>query len=351
MKCYHNLFSGMAQNEALFQAWEGFRMGKSGRKDVQEFEQNVEQHIFSLGRELRAGSYRHGAYHPFTICDPKQRLIQKATVRDRIIHHAVFSALNPVFEPTFFTHSYSCRTGKGTHRAMRTLHGWLRAVSHNDHRKCFVLQCDIHKFFASVSHALLFDILRRRIKDPKMLWILQEIIGSVQSGHLTPTGHVGMGIPIGNLTSQLFANVYLNELDVFLKHELKLPHYVRYTDDFAIVADNREELDRLIKPIRTFLQGRLHLDLHPRKVTIRTFRQGIDFLGYVLLPHHRVLRTRTKRRMYRKMRERIIAFKAGTIPAESVEQSLQSYLGVLSHADSYRLSEELQNQCWYWLSE
>ena len=148
-----------------------------------------------------------------------------------------------------------------------------------------------------------------------------------------------------------FDQHFARSLILFLKHELKLPHYVRYTDDFAIVADNREELDRLIKPIRTFLQGRLHLDLHPRKVTIRTFRQGIDFLGYVLLPHHRVLRTRTKRRMYRKMRERIIAFKAGTIPAESVEQSLQSYLGVLSHADSYRLSEELQNQCWYWLSE
>ena len=349
MKCYHNLFAGMARNESLFEAWDGFRKGKGGRKDVQEFEQNVEQHIFALGRELRAGSYRHGTYHPFTICDPKQRLIQKATVRDRVIHHAVFTALNPVFEPTFFAHSYSCRTGKGTHRAMRSLHGWLRAVSHNDHRTCFVLQCDIHKFFASVSHALLLDILGRRIKDSKMLRILQEIIGSVQSGHLTPTGPVGL--PIGNLTSQLFANVYLNELDMFLKHELKVQHYVRYTDDFAIVADNREDLERLVGPIRAFLQRRLHLDLHPRKVTIRTFRQGIDFLGYVLLPHHRVLRTRTKRRMYRKMRERIIAFKAGSIPVESVEQSLQSYLGVLSHANSYHLSGELKNRCWFWLSE
>lgn len=349
MRCYHNLFPSISQTEPLFRAWDGFRKGKGGRKDVQEFERNVEQHILALGRDLRDGTYRHGAYHPFTICDPKPRSIQKALVRDRVIHHAVFAALNPVFEPTLFAHSYSCRKGKGTHRAVNTLNTWLRAVSHNSHRPCFALQCDIRKFFASVSHAVLIDILRRRVKDSRVISLLQEIIGSFQSGHLTPTGPVGL--PIGNLTSQLFANVYLNELDVYLKHDLRVRHYVRYTDDFAIVSNNRQELERLIAPIRLFLQGQLLLDLHPRKVKIRMFRQGIDFLGYVLLPHHRVLRTATKRRMYRKMRERISAQKAGRLSAEGVEQSLQSYLGVLSHANSFHLSQDLQNQCWFWLCE
>lgn len=349
MRCYHNLFPRISQTESLFRAWDGFRKGKGGRKDVQEFERNVERNILALGRELQAGSYRHGAYHPFTICDPKQRSIQKASVRDRVIHHVVFAALNPLFDPTFFAHSYSCRKGKGTHKAVDVLHGWLRAVSRNNHRPCFVLQCDIRKFFASVSHGVLIDIVCRRIKDSKVISLLQEIIGSFHSEHLTPTG--AAGLPLGNLTSQLFANVYLNELDMYLKHDVRVRHYVRYTDDFAIVSDNREELERLIEPIRLFLKGRLLLDLHPRKVTIRTFRQGIDFLGYVLLPHHRVLRTATKRRMYRKMRERIMAKKAGMCSADGVEQSLQSYLGVLSHANSFHLSQDLQNQCWFWLCE
>ena len=349
MQYYHNIFHGIIQPEPLFRAWEEFKQGKSKRTDVLDFEQEVERHIFTLHRELRSRSYKHGPYYAFTICDPKQRLIHKATVRDRVVHHAVFAALNPLFEPSFFAHSYSCRKGKGTHRAMKTLHTWLRQVSGNGHKSCYVLQCDIHRFFESIPHAVLLDIMARRVKDKDVLWLLEEIIRGFASNRLTPVGPAG--VPIGNLTSQLFANVYLNELDQFIKHELKIPHYARYTDDFAIVAESSEKLEYLINPIRSFLQQKLFLDLHPRKVTIRTYAQGIDFLGYVLLPYHRVVRTRTRHRMYRKLREKIILHRAGGLSEEGIEHSLQSYLGLLSHADAHCLSQEIQNQCWFWMTE
>lgn len=349
MQVFSNIFDRITSTENLFTAWEEFRREKQGRKDVQEFERKLEQNLFRLHRELAAGTYRHQPYSAFSICDPKQRCIHKANVRDRILHHAVFSVLNPVFEPTFIAHSFSCRKGKGTHKAVDALERMLRSVSRNGTRPCFVLKCDIHQFFASVDHGILLGILGKRLKDEKAVALLREIIGSFIAKDTALFGRTG--IPIGNLTSQLFANIYLNEFDQFIKHTLKIKHYVRYTDDFAIVAGNREELETVLIPVRSFLKERLGLALHPHKVTIRKYRQGVDFLGYVLLPHHRVLRTKTKRRMVRKLTERIERCKAGDVTPESVEQSLQSYLGVLSHADCYRLSQDLRNECWFLLQE
>ncbi|MBI1812243.1 hypothetical protein HY285_01725 [Candidatus Peregrinibacteria bacterium] len=349
LQVHRHLFERITFKENLFTAWEEFRKGKQGRKDVQEFERMLEQSLFRLHRELTAGTYRHQPYSAFTICDPKQRRIHKATVQDRILHHAVCSVLNPIFEPTFIAHSFSCRKGKGTHKAVDALDRMLRSVSRNGTRPCFVLKCDIHQFFASVDHDILLGILEKRLKDEKTIILLREIIESFTAKDSVIFGQTG--IPIGNLTSQLFANIYLNEFDQFIKQTLKIKRYVRYTDDFVIVAASREALEALLIPIRSFLKEHLHLDLHPHKVTIRKYGQGIDFLGYVLLPHHRVLRTKARRRIMRKLRERITAHKAGLIPEESVEQSLQSYLGVLSHANCYRLSQDFQNQCWFLLQE
>lgn len=156
-------------------------------------------------------------------------------------------------------------------------------------------------------------------------------------------------MPIGNLTSQLFANVYLNGLDQFIKNELRVKYYIRYTDDFVIVADNMKYLHNLINPISVFLKHNLKLKLHPKKVVICKFEQGIDFLGYVVLPYHRVLRTKTKKRMFKKVKKRIDEFHNNAITQRTLEQSINSYLGVLSHADTYGLSEELKNQYWFWL--
>lgn len=222
-------------------------------------------------------------------------------------------------------------------------------VSRNAFNPCFALKCDIKKFFETVDHSILFNIIRKRIKDKDALWLLEEIIESFASQYSTL--YEWKGLPIGNLTSQLFANIYLNEFDQFVKHKLKIKRYIRYTDDFVIVADNKLYLENLILPIRSFLSEKLVLELHSKKITIRKFRQGIDFLGYIILPHHRLLRAKTKKRMFKKLKKRIEEYKKGIITRQTLEQSLQSYLGVLSHADTYKLSNELKNQFWFWLSE
>ena len=175
--------------------------------------------------------------------------------------------------------------------------------------------------------------------------LLERIVGSFT------TSPRGTGIPIGNLTSQLFANIYLNEFDQFMKNDLHIRHFVRYTDDFVVLAEDKDALEKMIPLIRAYLQDSLRLDLHPRKVSIRTYRQGIDFLGYVLRPHHRLIRTRTKRRMFRKFRMRMEEHARGIGSTESVQQSLQSYLGVLSHADAHQLGQALQNQYGLWVQE
>jgi len=349
MKVHKCIFQRIATPENLFLAWEEFRKGKNSRKDVQEFEWKLEQNIFSLYRDLQSHQYKHGEYTAFSICDPKQRKIHKASVRDRVLHHAVFKILNPIFEPTFIAHSFSCREGKGTHKAVDALEGWLRKTSRNYTMQCFALKCDIQQFFASVDHAVLLSILAKVIKDDDTLWLLKEIIGSFHTPGY-PENEL-KGIPIGNLTSQLFANIYMNELDQFMKQQLRVKQYIRYTDDFVIVDSDKSKLENLLPPVNKFLKEQLHLSLHPRKIILRKFGQGIDFLGYVILPHHRTLRTRTKRRMFRKLQNRVRSYKTNVGSESSVESSLQSYLGVLSHANTHRIRERLQNQYWFWMSE
>lgn len=181
------------------------------------------------------------------------------------------------------------------------------------------------------------------------MWLLEEIIGSFASGYSNLFEK--KGIPIGNLTSQLFANVYMNEFDQFVKHELKVEHYARYTDDFVILSEDKEYLVNLLKPIRDFLGNTLKLSLHPKKISIRNLHNGIDFLGYVIFPHHRLLRTKTKNRVAKGMMRRLKDQESGGIEPDQVVQSLHSYIGVLAHANTHRFTEKLKNDFWFWLSE
>ena len=361
MKIYTNLFNKIISLENLFASFDEFKTDKRNKKDVLKFEWNLEKNILDLNRELKYHKYEHAVYTKFRICDPKPRIINKATVRDRVLHHAIFRILNPVFEPSFISHSFSCQIGKGTHRGVRTLAKTLRQVSRNNTVTCFALKCDIRKFFDSVDHAILLEIIKKKVKDTDAIWLLENIIKSFPPGEpnrgrdscrrqasLFGTRH---GIPIGNLTSQLFANVYLNELDYYMKHELKIKNYLRYTDDFVIVDSSKDELVELLPKIEHYLSKNLKLKLHPHKVEIRKFTNGIDFLGYVVLPHHIKLRCKTKRRIFTKTRKRIMDYKLGLITKYTLEQSLNSYLGTMSHADAFCQQEELKNKFWFWLSE
>ena len=354
MRYYKNLFNLIIDPENLFLAWEIFKRGKKNKPDVLQFEKNLEANIFALHRNLADKAYQPSYYRDFWICDPKRRHIHRAAVRDRILHHAIFRILNYVFDPTFITASFSCRFGQGTHRGVLIVEQMLRQTSRNYTKTTYALKCDIKNFFASVDHTILLRILERRIKDNNLKWLIREIVESYpavtrerereRGGGTLPFSI--KGIPIGNLTSQLFANVYLNEFDQFIKHELKIKNYVRYSDDFIIILESKDYLNNLLTPIQSFLCRRLKLELHPKKVEIRKLKQGIDFLGQIILPHHRRLRLRTKKRMFRKLTQKIKDYHTGFISKNSFQASIQSYLGMLSHCRSHHLSEKLKNYCW-----
>ncbi|MFA4995528.1 MAG: reverse transcriptase/maturase family protein [Patescibacteria group bacterium] len=358
MKFYTNIFEQIISLDNLFLAWDEFKKGKLKKKDVLEFEWNLEENTLELHRNLKYHTYKHGVYYSFFITDPKLREIHKATVVDRVLHHAIFRVFNPIFEPTFISSSFSCRISKGNHKGVDCLAKFIRQVSKNNTGPCYVLKCDIKKFFDSIDHEILLNIIQKRISDQNTMRLLSGIIGSYSK---TVPLQLGLfereresnsaGLPIGNLTSQLFANIYMNEFDQFIKHKLKIRHYARYTDDFVIVSNDHAYLESLIPEIQFFLEINLKLKLHPNKVSIRKIRQGIDFLGYVVFPNHRLLRTKTKRRIFAKLRKRVAEFKAGLISRNVLDQSLNSYLGALSHASTHELQEELKNQFWFWLNE
>ncbi|NQV89345.1 MAG: RNA-dependent DNA polymerase [Parcubacteria group bacterium] len=284
------------------------------------FERHLEDNLFALQAELASGAYQHSPYERFTIHDPKQRTIHKADVKDRVVHQAIVNVIEPLFEKRFIYDSYSCRVGKGTHAAVKRLRTFLLRDSINNIKTVYALKCDIQKFFASVNHRKLLHLLERHIHDPETMKLLT---GVIESFSVSP----GVGIPLGNLTSQLFANVYLHELDWFAKQELKVHHYVRYCDDFVLLAESQEECDVFTERIEMFLKSHLHMHLHPNKVHVRTWRQGVDFLGYILLPHTTILRPSTKKRMIRKINK----------------DNASSYLGLCQHANAFDLERMLKN--------
>lgn len=349
MKIFKDLYWLIISPQTLFHSWNVFKEDKKNKPDVIAFEFDLEKNIFDLYRDLKNETYKHGAYKGFWIHDPKLRRIHKATVRDRVLHHAIFRVLNPIFEPTFTSNSFSCRVGKGTHKGMKKVAEMLRTVSQNNTRECYALKCDIRKFFDSVDHDILIRILDKRIKDKKVMDLVREIIDSFVASR--PNLFDRRGIPIGNLTSQIFANIYMNEFDQFIKHDLKVKYYARYTDDFIIISSDKKYLEDLITPIQDFLRAKLYLELHPKKVHITKHIRGIDFLGYVILPEHIKLRTRTKRKIPKKIKEMVYSYKSGKISELTLFSSLQSYLGVMSHANAYKLSQEIQNKFWFWLKE
>lgn len=278
------------------------------------------QNIIKLHNDLSAKAYKHSAYHAFNISDPKPRNIHKASVRDRLLHHALYRNLYPMFDKTFIADSYSCRVGRGIHKAIDRFRSFSGKASHNHTKTVWVLKCDIRKFFVSIDHSKLNEILLEYISDTDILNLLSEIIGSFNSGNR------GVGLPLGNLTSQLFVNVYMNKFDQFVKYRLKAKHYIRYADDFVFISRDLEWLKNLLPIIQNFLWTELRFELHPNKISISTVASGVDFLGWVHFPNHRVLRTVTKRRMIN-----------GIKAEQGKEETVQSYLGLLRHGNTHKL--------------
>lgn len=333
---FRSVFHDIVSVSNLLAAWNEFKRGKRKKRDIALFELALEENLFALHQELTGRTYAHAPYSGFYVCDPKRRHIHKASVRDRVLHQAMFRVLSPIFEKRFIYDSYSSRVHKGTHAGVLRLAQALRKVSKNWRKPVFALKCDVRKFFDSIDHAVVRELIAHRVVDPQALQLIDLILKSFEK---LPA----KGLPLGNVTSQLFANVYLNELDQFMKHELKARHYFRYCDDFVVVGDDRDLLERLILRICHFLSLKLLLELHPNKVEIRKLRQGVDFLGYVLLPHVRVIRTSTKKRMLRKLEEAQQALKIGSMTKERFQNAVQSYLGILSHCRNEKLGAKLRS--------
>jgi retron-type reverse transcriptase len=320
-------FDEIISLDNLLAAWREFSRGKRHKPDVDRFGSRLMDNLIELHEDLVADRYEHGDYYHFAISDPKPRQIHKATVRDRVLNRAIYRRLYPLFDRTFISDSFSCRNGKGTHLAMSRFREITGQVSRNNAKTCWVLKCDIRKFFANIDHDILMQILAEYLTDRRLLGLLDQLVRSFET-------KPSCGLPLGNLTSQLLVNVYMNEFDQFVKHGLRAKHYVRYADDFVLMSRDKSELEMRLGLIRQFLSDRLALDLHPHKVSITTLASGVDFLGWVHFPDHLVLRTTTRRRMERKINDSLY-------PGAVV-----SYQGMLKYGNAHNLADEIVNAAW-----
>ncbi len=310
-------YDGLFSLESMFRAWEKFRSGKTRKYEIMYFERHLEDNIFNLHDELYSRRYKHSSYEHFIVFDRKKRDIHKAKIKDRLVHQIIHDYLSEIFEPLFIADSYSSREEKGSHKAVKTFRYFMKLVG-NGADRCFVLKCDIKKYFNSIDQEILLRILREKINDDEIFEIVKIIVSSFEL-------EKGKALPLGNATSQIFANIYLNELDWFVKRELKARFYVRYNDDFVILDESSERLTRFLSEIRKFVSGRLKLEIPPNKCSLRKSLWGVDFLGFTVSNKFTLLRKSTK----------------GKMKAKLNRKNIISYLGMLSHCNSFDLRAKI----------
>ncbi len=319
----HRLFDQIISIENLFDAWFDFSKGKRKRTDVQRFGLRLEENIFALHGDLVTGKWRHEVYQAFCVADPKPREIHKATVRDRVVHHAIVRAIESIFDQSFIYDSWSCRKGKGTHKSILRLHNNLEKLNRKYRGNVWVLKCDIRRFFSSIDHGILLDHIQQKISDKQTIELIRNIINS-----FTP------GLPLGNLTSQLFANVYMNKFDHFAQEKLGAHRYMRYSDDFLLVHNNPDHLQLCLKRIDIYITEELNMQLHPHKIQLRRFDHGIDWLGYMLYPGYRIMRTSTKKRMRNRIEQTAFAYIDNNLSYDKLSSVLASYSGLMELSSS-----------------
>jgi retron-type reverse transcriptase len=339
MKTFNNIFTDIITWHNLLKAAHNAGKGKRYQPDVARFHYHLESSLLQLQHELATRIYRPGPYRSFMITDPKERMISAAPFRDRVVHHALCNVIAPIFERTFIYDSYANRIGKGTHKAIERCQYYSR-------RYPYVLKCDIRKCFPSIDHLILKQEIRWKITCPDTLWLCDLILdnSNLQEEHtvyfpgddlFTPHER-RRGLPIGNLTSQFWANVYLNRFDHFVKEYLGVPGYVRYVDDFILFSDKKEALHGWKADMEAFL-GDLRLILHPTKTQVHRVTAGVPFLGFRVFPFYRYVNKARAHRAERHLCKKASALRFGSVTPESAESTLNSWLGHIRFGQSRRM--------------
>lgn len=345
MKSYKNLYQELCSYENLEKAWKKARKGKTLKNYVISFEKNLKENLLQLRYDLLFHSYQPKPLEVFIIRDPKTRKICKSDFRDRIIHHAICNIIEPVFDKLFIYDSYANRVGKGCFEAIKRYDCFKRKVSRNglliknaknsSDVKGWCLKADVYHYFDEVSHETLLNIIRKKIKDERVIWLIKKIINNYE------TKKSGVGMPLGNLTSQFFANIYLNELDQFVKHELKAKYYLRYVDDFVILHENPRILQEYKESINIFLKEHLKLQLHPNKCKIIPIKRGVDLLGFRNFYYYRLLRRKTIRTIIRKFHNYKIKLDNKEIEYDKVFDTFQGWMAYAKQSNTYKLRQKI----------
>ncbi len=330
-----SLYGDICSSENIELAFKKARKGKTLKPYVIEFEEELERNLAQLQTELKLLCYKPIPLETFILRDPKTRKISKSDFRDRVVHHAICNVIESFFEKDFINDSFANRKGKGTFNALKRFEQFARKVSKNHSQECYVLKADVRHYFDTVDHAVLIKILERKITDEKVLWLIKVIL----SNHRTQTD--GKGMPLGNLTSQFFANVYLNELDQFVKHTLRARHYIRYVDDFVILDTSPKLLLEYKEKINQFLTTRLLLTLHPDKSRVLRLYDGIAFLGMRVFPHHKRIQKRNIRRFTKKFTILRRKHRDGKILREKALEHFEGWLAYTSHANTFKYRKHL----------
>lgn len=346
MKRYGNLYGDIISFENLLLASKKAFRGKLGKRKVAEFYFELEKELLRLREELLNKTYEPRPLRTFLIFEPKEREIGASDFRDRVVHHAICNIIEPIFERSFIYHSYACREGKGTHRAIRQAQVFSRKYR-------YFLKCDIRKYFASIDHDILKEMLSRKFKDPDLLWLLFIIIDSSTIDSFTIDSSIGSstiisgsdvkrkGLPIGSLTSQQFANLYLDRLDHYIKDSLGVKAYLRYMDDFILFSDEKSELHLLHAEIRSFLKRELKLELKEKETVLAPMTEGIPFLGFRIFPNLIRLKHENKKRALKKIKLTNEAFNSGKLDEDEYARSLMSSTEHLKSGSTYRLRKDI----------
>ena len=342
MRTYKYLYEKIYSFDNLFLAYLKARKGKSKKDYVIEFEKDLHNNLLKLQEELKNHSYRPKPLKIFILRDPKTRRISKSHFRDRIVHHALCNIIEPIFEKRFIYDSCANRKNKGSLFAIKRFDLFKRKVSNNgqtipnrfndnNYVRGYCLKADIKHYFDEVSHKVLLNILSKKIKDKEVILLIKKILNNFNSKIY------GKGMPLGNLTSQFFANVYLNELDYFVKHKLKAKYYIRYVDDFVILHRSKLKLALLKYYINYFLVSKLRLELHKVKSKIIQLSRGIDFIGFRNFYYYKLLRKRNIKRMRN-------AIKLNNINYDNLIESFHGWQAYARLGNTYNLRLNIINK-------